>query len=170
MVGPRSAFFVTVLVSFTMACGTGRLRRAHLQLPEENYDVLALTMGPCAPKVGVAIEPRHEAACKQMTELRRYRGVWYVDFETSFFTPIGRKYCRETKELGDCVELTGETLPWPRRSDCARKYQVEFIGRRNVLPYNYEGSAYRIVVNKVISVKRLPDPPRQQGHCEPVAP
>lgn len=82
------------------------------KLEEENYDLLTDTNDTCKPKIGVGIEPMHEAACKQMTEPRRYRGTWYVGFETSFFTPIGKQDCIETK-VPDCVELAGDTLPWP---------------------------------------------------------
>lgn len=139
------------------------------ELAEENYDLLKVTEGACATKVGAGIEPRHKAVCKRMTDPRRYRGTWYVDFETSFFTPIGKEYCRDTRAVGDCVELTGKALPWPRRSDCAHEYQVEFVGRRNLLPHNYEGSAYRILVDKVLSVTRLPDPSQEPGVCAAAA-
>ena len=165
MVDLRSAFFVTVLVFSTMSCETGRLLQSDLQIPEENYDLLTITKGPCAPKIFMPIEKEHQAACSQMNEPRLYRGTWYVDFETSYFTPVGRAYCG-TANAADCIQLKGESLPWPKRSDCMRAYQIEFVGRRNLLPHTYDdGSAYRIMVDRVLSVKRLPDPPQGLGLC-----
>jgi hypothetical protein len=139
------------------------------EIPEENYDLLTDTDDTCKPKIGVGIEPAHEAECKRMTEPRRYRGTWHVEFETSFFTPIGRQYCMETNPFGVCLELEGEALPWPPRWACPRNYEIELIGRRNLLPRFY-GAAYRIAVDRVESIKRLPDPPHEPGECDPAAP
>jgi len=135
------------------------------RVPEEDYGFLAVTDGPCMPKIGVGVDPKYEAECKRVTGPRRRRGRWYVDFETSFFTPSGKQYCMETEPFGVCLELDGEALPWPRRSDCGREYEVEFIGRRNLLPQFYEGAAYKIIVDKLISAKRLPDP--YDEDCDP---
>jgi len=163
------AFFVIGSLLLASACGAGDLRQNPLQVPEENYDLLTVANDTCKPKIGVGIEPQHETACKQMSEPRRYRGTWYVDFETSFFTPIGRQYCMDTKPFGVCLELQGKALPWPNRAACPRRYQIEFIGRRNLLPRFY-GAAYKILVDRVVFIKRLPDPPREPGECDPHAP
>ena len=137
-------------------------------LPEEDYSFLLVTTGPCVPKIGIGIEPKYRAACKRMTKPGRYRGTWYTDFETSFFTPIGQRSCIETKGLTRCAALAGgKALPWPARSACPRLWEVEFIGRRNVLPGSYPG--YRIVVDEVIDFKRLPDPPHEPGECDETA-
>lgn len=133
-------------------------------LPEADYRFLSVMTGPCVPKIGLGIEPKHRSTCKQMTKPERYRGIWYTDFETSFFKPIGEESCAKTK-FTRCAELVaGKALPWPSRWACPRSWQVEFIGRRNVLP----GFAppYRIVVDEVIDFKRLTDPPHEIGECD----
>jgi len=137
-------------------------------LPEAKYSFLSTTAGPCVPKVGVGIDPKHRADCKRMTKAERYRGTWYTDFETSFFTPVGEQSCIKAK-LSRCAELTGgKALPWPSRAACPRLWEVEFIGRRNVLPGF--APSYRIVVDEVIDFKRLPDPPHETGECDETAP
>jgi hypothetical protein len=137
------------------------------QIPEESYDFLSVTDGPCLPKAGIGIDPKFEVACKEITDPKRYRGRWFVAFETSFFTPIGHQSCIETKLYTRCIELAGTALPWPPRDECPRtqEFELEFIGRRNVLPRHLEGSAYEIVVDKLISAKRLPDP--YDDECDP---
>jgi hypothetical protein len=156
------AAFALLAVSQTIAA-THRLR-----IPEENYDFLSVTSGPCLPQSEVSIEPRYKLDCKRMTKPGRYRGTWFVAFETSFFTPAGSQSCAEKRALTSCAELRGKKLPWPSRWACPRKFEVEFIGRRNVLPRAYP--AYRIVVNRLISAKRLPDPPHEADECDQAAP
>ena len=134
---------------------------------EENYDFLLVTLGPCVPQIGVGIEPKHRVECERMTQPRLYRGTWIVAFETSLFTPIGKESCVETREWTSCASLSGSGLPWPSRWACPRKFEVEFIGRRNALP-GFD-PAYRIVVDRMISAKRLPDPPHEAGECDPTA-
>ena len=152
----------------SLLSGCAAAAQTSAMIPEENYDFLSVTDGPCVPKIGVGIEAKYEAECKRMTEPRRYRGTWYVDFETSFFTPAGRRQCWGPKGTGGCLELKGEALPWPKRSDCGREFEVDFIGRRNVLPTFYP--AYTIVVDQVISARRLPDPPHDADECDAAAP
>ena len=136
-------------------------------IPEENYGFLSVKDGVCIPKIGVGVEPKHRAVCQRMTEPRRYRGTWYVAFETSFFTPVGMRSCIETRGLTNCAELAGSSLPWPPRWACPRKFEVEFIGRRNVMPGSFP--SYRIIVDELISAKRLPDPPRHPDECDAAA-
>ncbi|MEO5772487.1 MAG: hypothetical protein ABIQ32_00015 [Sphingomicrobium sp.] len=148
----------------------GALQIAATDVPtiaEEDYDFIAVTKGPCALKIGVGIEPKHEAECQRITAPRRFRGTWQVEFEGSFFTPIGKPDCVETRR--NCAELVGQSLPWPSRWACPRKFEVEFVGRRNVLPRD-DPSAYRIIVDKVITAKRLPDPLHEPGDCDSTAP
>jgi len=132
-------------------------------VPEEDYAFLGVKDDRCIPKIGVGIEPQYEAECKRMTEPRHYRGTWYVDFETSFFTPTGYRSCLETTEHNPCMELSGEALPRLKRWECGREFEVDFVGRRNVLPGFWP--AYKIVVDKLIWVKRLPDP--HDENCDP---
>ena len=130
--------------------------------PEEDYIFLYDKDARCVPQIGVGIEPKYKTDCERMADPRRYRGTWYVDFETSFFTPV-KSPCIEGVTLDYCPDLTleGMALPWPSRSECGRKFEVEFIGRRNV--YRRGFPPYTVVVDKVISARRLPDPPCDRG-------
>lgn len=166
----RSTLEIAVLLSVATGCGTRHIQQAHLAIPEENYDFLSVTTGPCIPKIGVGIEPRFQAPCKRMTEPRRYRGTWFVAFETSYFTPVGTQSCVETRGLTNCAHLVGKALPWPSRWACPRRFELEFIGRRNLLPQFYGGTRYKIAVDRVITLKRLPDPRYEPGECDPAAP
>ena len=136
------------------------------KIPEENYDFLQVIDGPCVPKLG--FEPKDGPECREWTEPRRYRGTWQVEFEGSFFTPVGKQDCVATKAY--CAWLVGKPLPWPSRWACPRMFEVEFIGRRNRLPGWLDGSRYEIVVDKLISAKRLADPPHEPDECDPKAP
>jgi len=134
-------------------------------VPEENYDFLSVTKGPCVPSIGVKLTPTQEAECARMTEPRHYRGTWRVGFESSIFTPAGRRVCWETDATAQCMALEGTTLPWPTRWECDREFELDFIGRRNVSPGFFP--SYRIVVDRLISVKRLPDPANDPEQCDP---
>ena len=139
----------------------------HSKIPEEDYDFLSVTTGPCIPTIGIGIEPKHRVECERITPPRRYRGTWFVAFETSYFTPIGKRSCIETKGLTTCAELRGTALPWPSRWACPRKFEIEFIGRRNNSP-GFD-PAYQIVVDEVVSMTRLPNPPYEADECDPAA-
>jgi hypothetical protein len=157
-VGPLAIFV------FNAACSTPADLTA---VSEENYGFLAVTSSPCTPKIGAR---NKEADCQRLTEARRFRGTWLVGFETSLFSPIGQQDCVETKGLTQCAELVGKALPWPSRWACPRRFQIEFVGRRNAFPALYGASAYQIIVDKVISAKRLADPPSEPGDCDRTAP
>ena len=134
-------------------------------VPEENYDFLLVSSGPCVPAIGTKVGTKKRAECERMSQPGRYRGTWFVAFETSLFTPVGKQSCIATKGRTLCAELKGVGLPWPPEGACPRLFQIEFVGRRNVLP-GFDPS-YRIVVDDVIGVKRLPDPPHEPGDCDP---
>lgn len=130
---------------------------------DEDYGFLMLTDGPCVPKTGIELHPRDRVNCDLMTQPRRYHGTWLVAFETSYFTPMGRENCLQTPAVADCIELDGKLLPWPSKWACPRMFEVEFIGRRNVYPRILP--SYLLVVDKLISARRLPDPPRKRNEC-----
>lgn len=140
------------------------------RVPEEKYDFLAVADERCIPQIGVKPDAKQEVECKRLTEPRRYRGTWLVAFETSIFTPAGKPHCIEGVTLDYCPDLIleGKALPWPGRWSCARLFQVDFVGRRS----SWVGSElnYRVVVDKLISAKRLPDPPYEVNECDPKAP
>lgn len=138
------------------------------ELPEETYDFLAVTTGPCVPKIGVRTDPRQLLACKRMTPKRRYRGTWLVGFETSLFAPAEKSSCADAKALANCAELVGNLYfrPHSRRA-CPKLYRLEFIGHRNALPGT--DPAYRITVDEVLAYQPLPDPPHQPGECDETA-
>jgi len=134
-------------------------------VPNENYDFLSVTDGPCVPKQGVRLTEAQETECAQMSEPRHYRGTWRVGFESSVFTPAGHRLCLQTDQSAPCMQLEGKALPWPTRWECDREFEVDFIGRHTVHPGFYP--AYRIVVDHLISAKRLPDPANDPEQCDP---
>src|SRR5687768_805798 len=87
-------------LSALLACHQQAAGTDYSKIPDESYEFLTVTRGPCVPKIGVGIEAEYETECKRMTEPRHYRGTWYVDFETSFFTPVGRQDCTKTEAVG----------------------------------------------------------------------
>lgn len=122
---------------------------------------------PCIPAVGREPDPAFADACKRMSGPQYFHGVWSVEFEMSNFTFPGRLDCHRARDRS-CIAIAGEALPWPGRWACSREYEVEFIGRRSLLPgpYLHGGvPGYRIAVDRLISAKRLPDPP--DPNCDP---
>jgi len=141
--------------------------RDHSEIPDERYDFLLVTDGPC-----VAPKPASKDAapeCSRMAASRRYRGTWPVDPEGSFFTPRGRQNC-VASDTEPCIALAGNSLPWPSRWACPREFDIEFIGRRNAEPNFYNGPRYKIVVDKLILMKPLPGPPYDPDECDAAAP
>ena len=156
------------IVSFSLIALLGAPAVAAIdpsKVPEEDYSFLSVADGHCIPKLGAKLIPEREAECRRMTEPRRYRGTWLVAFETSFFIPAGKPNCIEGVTLDYCPDLIleGKDLPWPRRLSCARMFEVDFLGRRSVWPGSEMN--YRLVVDRLISAKRLPDP-RWADDCD----
>jgi hypothetical protein len=157
-----------VMASIASACGIAAPPNSpsiEMSVPEEDYAFLSVTRGPCDAPVRSSTNAATQSDCARMTGPRRYRGTWSVDFEGSFFTPRGRLSCLDS-ETESCVVLAGKSLPWPSRWACPRAYEIDFIGRRNALPNFFNGSAYKVVVDKLISVRRLPDLPREADQCD----
>jgi hypothetical protein len=138
------------------------------EFPEESYDFLTVTSGPCAPRAGVRIGPKQALACKRMTSKRRYRGTWLLDSSRSLFAPAGKPNCLDSQMQETCAELGGKGLDWLRPYSqshmCPALYRLEFVGRRNVAPNGRP--AYRIAVENVIAYEKLPDPPHGDGFCK----
>jgi hypothetical protein len=161
------------LIGFLAASAPETTLKDNSTIPEENYAFLSVADGSCIPQIGVKPTPQQESECKRMAEPRRYRGTWYVGFETSVFTPAGKPTCIEGVDVSNCADLwlLGGSLPWPSRWACDRKFEVEFIGRRNRSPGLYGNAfAYKVVVERLITAKRLPDPPFDPDNCDPKAP
>ena len=95
--------------------------------------------------------------CHQMSEPRLFRGTWRFAFEGSMLTPPGKIDCEEAGSDVPCMWLDGDDLPWAGKGDC-RAYEVEFVGRRSLHPGFYRGAAFEVVVDRLISAKRLPNP------------
>jgi len=166
-----SVFMVLESSGCALAVGRSDLQRQpYLAIPEEDYRFLSVTNGPCFSGPGERTKLENDVVCKSMSPLRRYRGTWFVAFETSLFMPLGNPECGEVGRSVNCAELVGKALPWPSRWACPRKFAIEFIGKRNLQPQYYDDVAYKIVVQKVISIKRLPDPPYEPNECDPHAP
>lgn len=160
-----------ILIGLSPANGYGAGAQSKA-VPDEDYSFLTVADGRCLPKIGDGIEPRYRAECQRIAEPRRYRGMWQVEFEGSTFTPAGKALCIEGVTLDSCADLTlvGESLPWPSRWACPRRFELEFIGRRTLHPHLTNLLAYKIAVDKIVSAKRLADPPHSPDECDPAAP
>ena len=65
-----SAVPVLLLVS---GCGTIPTHAEAVDLGDSSSLQLS---GPCIPKIGMGIDPKFEAMCRDMTEPRVWRGLW----------------------------------------------------------------------------------------------
>ena len=113
------------------------------------------------------MRPEQLLACKRMTPKRRYRGIWLVTPQASLFAPAGKPSCIDAAAMVNCAELVGKHLDWLRpyyRDACPILYQLEFIGRRNVLPGS--NPAYRIEVEEVLADQVLPNAPKGPPTCK----
>lgn len=140
-------------------------------VPEEDYGFLVVADNHCVPEIGGKRRPELQAECERMTEPRHYHGTWQVEFEGSTFTPAGKPRCIEGVTLDYCPDLVleGKALPWPSGWACPRRFEVDFVGRRTVWPDLHNTFGYRLVVDRLISAKRLPDPPHEPDECDAAA-
>jgi hypothetical protein len=135
------------------------------QFPEETYDFLAVTTGPCVSGTGMPIDPEQLVACKRMTPKRRYRGTWLVGFDISLFAPAGKPDCTKAMAVAYCAELVGADYFRPHSSKaCPKLYRLEFVGQRNALPSSHP--SYRIAVDYILADEPLPNPPHKPGECD----
>lgn len=134
------------------------------EFPEETYDFLAVFAGPCAPKIGVRMSAKQQAACKRMTPKRRYRGTLFASGNTFLFAPAGQPACAGASNQPNCAALEGNMWIRPDYDAwCPRLYQLEFVGRRNVLPR--PKPAYRIMVDEILAYRELDDLPNEPASC-----
>jgi hypothetical protein len=135
------------------------------EFPEETYDFLTETSGPCVTGIGTQMDPKQLRTCKRMTPKRRYRGTWLVGSEASLFAPVGKPDCTNAMAVANCAELVGAQYFGPHSPrSCPKLYKVEFVGQRNALPASHP--AYRITVDYILADQPLPDPPHKPGECD----
>ena len=151
-----SAVPVLLLVS---GCGTIPTHAEAVDLGDSSSLQLS---GPCIPKIGMGIDPKFEAMCRDMTEPRVWRGLWAYGFEWSQFCEEPAKSCGDRpKRDPDITWLTfGEN--WPLGLDTKREagalFQVEFVGRRTVhkgMKGHMGVFQYEMVVDRLISMKEI---------------
>jgi hypothetical protein len=117
--------------------------------PIETYEFLTDTDDRCIRE--------RTAECDQMSEPRLFRGLWRAAFESSTLTPPERIDCEDPKSDLPCIWLEGDELPSGSKYDCVA-YELEFVGRRMLHLGMYGhlgGSPYKVVVDRLISAKRL---------------
>jgi len=128
------------------------------EFPETTYEFLQTTTGPCA-----AAAAKRRAGCKTLTPKRRYRGTLYAFGDTFLFAPLGKPPCIGEAAGRNCAAVEGNV--WIRGdydAQCPRLYQIEFVGRRNVLPGS--NPAYRIKLDNIIADSEL-DLPNEPAAC-----
>ena len=158
-----------VLFAVGLLCAVPGTAANQRTIPDEHYEFRSVIDSACWPQAAVKMAAAQRAECSRLTAPRRYRGTWRVAFETSIFTPAGNAGCVEGVTMDYCPDLIlrGKRLPWPSRWACPQEYDIEFIGRRSLHPGKMFG--FDVAVDRVISAKRLPDPPHEPGECDPNA-
>jgi hypothetical protein len=131
------------------------------QASPSDFDFAAARDSPCVWRLKDRRAPDRAfaEACKQWSDPQYFHGVWSVGFEESNFTFMGKMDCYKMQDHS-CIELRGEALPWPSRSDCNREFELKFIGRRS--RYAIAGimgsPTFAVTVDRVIYARRLPAP------------
>lgn len=96
--------------------------------------------------------------CFQMTEPRRWRGLWRHDFEGSLFCPEPRLECSSVTP-GDLVWLTfAKNLPATKLEPTGRLYSIDVIGRRtrHRASHGHFGMFdHELIVDRVISIREI---------------
>jgi len=98
--------------------------------------------------------------CLKMDPPRRWKGLWYNEFEGSRFCPEPAQQCGPDTP-GDKIYLDWSFSFPPKWKGLPlnRVYAVDFIGRRTSVRGNYAGSSYFIMGNRLISLKEIEPPP-----------
>ncbi len=130
------------------------------EFPEETYDFLAMTNGPCVQEIKAIMR----TACERMTPKRRYRGTLFASGQTFLFAPAGHPPCAGEGGQAGCVAVEGNMWIRPDYdAQCPRLYRLELVGRRNVLPR--ANPTYRIMVDEIVAYQELDGPPNEPANC-----
>lgn len=97
------------------------------------------------------------AQCFRMTEARQWRGLWLDGFEAQQFCPIPAQKCevRDVREGQIWLRFPGGEKPTGRLAT-GKVYQIEFIGRRTLLPgaHGHMGtSEHEMLVERITALK-----------------
>lgn len=105
--------------------------------------------------------------CFRMTEPKKWTGLWRIGFEESRFCEDhhyrAAEMCDDYFYGRGAAWLTGD-LGLPRKELGGSLYRVEFIGRRTQYPGTFGhmgGYDYEIVVDRPISIRKVPDQLRE---------
>ena len=119
--------------------------------------------------------------CFQFDAPRRWTGRWFIAFEVSRFCPDTARQC-SLQEPGEWIWLTtapSVSLPQYKGPQALiSAFKVDFIGRKSTYPGGYghmESADQEIIIDRMISMKRVGPPPGQLtkaqmvqywGNCE----
>jgi len=151
-----------VMLAGLVGCQTASSPRAvPLADPKREFKFELVEQQPCSwTRERRGPDPRFASECGRLSGPLRWHGTWSVESEGSDFMPEGGLTCPRSLSSPCSIAIEGKALPWPGRWACPRHFKIEFIGRRSLLPGPYGSfgmTQYRIVVDRLISAKRLPD-------------
>jgi len=152
-----------------MGCHEQASQISHAQLQELSEGNPGMTKA-CVEKVrkfGLAVWPLPTEECFQMDEPRRWRGLWGREFELSRFCQEPATECTHYS-AGVPIWLSASGAPkWAANPalDQDSPYAVDFIGRMTAIRgyHGHQGAyPYEIVVDRMISIQRVPDEARKK--------
>jgi hypothetical protein len=98
------------------------------------------------------------ARCFKMTKPQRWRGLWLDVFEGQRFCPAPMQKCEDDGENGHIwLRFPQDAKPFGRVVT-GKTYEVEFVGRRTLLPgaHGHMGvSEHEMLVDRIISIRPL---------------
>ena len=106
--------------------------------------------------------------CYKFDPPRRWRGIYFGAFEQSRFCPAPAIECSYDTP-GETIWLKpGPSMTIPRYNGEATSvlFEIDFVGRKTSYRGNYGhlgGSDQEIIIDRLISMKRLEEPPRRRG-------
>jgi len=97
--------------------------------------------------------------CFKMEPQRNWQGLWRNDFEGSRFCPAPARQCMfETP--GDRIRLDTRDPQFPQPEGMrGALYAIEFIGRKTAYPFLEDPFGYEMIVDRLISLKKIEPPP-----------
>lgn len=125
-----------------------------------------MIVGLGLPNVGIypCRHTRSFGECIKMDPPRRWKGLWFNEFEGSRFCSAPAQKCNESTP-GDRI-LLDWSFSFPARwkgLPLNRVYAVDFVGRRTTVRggYFYDND-YVIIGDRLISVSEIEPPPKPQ--------
>lgn len=160
--------FILIVGCLLSACTTLRGPGGLPKARADEFDSDITRDRTCYMETDAPAKAQVEAKCRELGQRKYYHGVWIVGFEANGFTFVGQPECYEPGQKNICLSLRGDALVWPPGA-CPRRIEIEFVGRRYLHPVAGPWEIfpeYAVIVEKVISRRRLADP-TGPGSCEP---